>query len=204
MSTFLSDVADADERDSGSDSDDSFYSYSARLEHPESSSHSVTAGQIPQSPTTTAQLRTIRQKQSTRKKTKPRQHPKRMGDTDNGRKYSRSVPIGSNVKSQKRSTASINENYHTNSPSLKSSVEFYDEKRVGTSEIGVGTSSQPSQPQPEMQDAATQTSPIPDSNYSTCPVCRSMILSKTEPRLSAGSMITGTIDFQHPSHAYAI
>jgi hypothetical protein len=197
LSSFLSDVGDFEDRDSGSESDDSFYSYSARIEHPQSSRDQLSAGQIPLSPTT-AQLKTFGQKQSTRERVKPRQHPKRAGDGDNGRNLSRSLASGSIVKARKRSVASLSDYGSANSLSLKGSFELSNEAS-GVADVALETP-----PRPEIRDAVTQTLPLSDSGLSTCPICQSMILSKSQPKVPADFTVAGKIDLEPPSPRYGI
>ena len=197
MSTFLSDAGDVEDRDSGSESDDSFYSYSARLEHPQFSRNELAAGQIPPSPRT-PQLRTVRQKQSTRKLTKPRQYPKRVGDADNGRKLSRNLASGSIVKARKRSVASLSDYGSLNLPSLEGSTELPNKGMVAV-DAAVGTL-----PRPELVDAATQTLPLPESSFSTCPICHSIILSKSRPKVPANFTVGSRVDSELPSPRYEI
>jgi hypothetical protein len=197
LSTFLNDAGDVEDRDSGSESDDSFYSYSARLEHPQFSRNELAAGQIPMSPRT-PQLRTVRQKQSTRKITKPRQYPKRAGDADNGRKVSRNLTGGSIVKARKRSVVPLSDYGSANSPSLIGSAELPNEGIVAV-DATVGTL-----PRPEVVDAATQTLPLPDSSFSTCPICQSMILSRSQPKDPANFTVGGRADSGPPSPRYVI
>jgi hypothetical protein len=197
LSKFLSDAGDFEDRDSGSESDDSFYSYSARLEHPQASRNELAAGQIPMSPRM-PQLRTVRQKQSTRKITKLRQYPKRVVDADNGRKVSRNLASGSIVKARKRSVVSLNDYGSANSPSLIGSAELPNEGMVAV-DAAVGTL-----PPPELVDAATQTLPLPDSSFSTCPICQSLILSRSQPKVPANFTVGGRADSELPSPRYVI
>jgi hypothetical protein len=197
LSAFLSDGGDFGDRDSGSESDDSFYSYSARLEHPQSSRDQLSAGQILGSPTT-AQLRTFRQKQSTRKKAKPRQHLKRGGDVDNGRKLSTDLICGSIVKARKRSGASLSDYGSANSLSLKGSSELSNQ---GSGVVDIALEIPP---RLGIRDAATQTYLLPDSSFSTCPICQSGILPESQPKVPADFTIAGKFDLEPPSPRYEI